>query len=233
MSEVDSSRSTSLQVSLTVDELAHAVLIKVFKLVGPLLGGFVQSVLKDVYGEEQWRRKAGDGLSKEMYSRLEKTRKQSLKDVYLVTELILQNLQVFLERFEFVGADESARLTKLALEVDRVSLTRTYLFHGVQVSNEDVQHCIHSLEKIWRGFSQLDAIASISTIVDQLRKHREVSMKPSDPTPHGTSVRPMPALKNEEPCTKNLPLHFVSFRKKHLPSRPSPRDFFSITSISI
>ena len=200
MSEVDSSPSTSLQVSLTVDEFAHAVLIKVFRLVGPLLGRLVQSVFKDVYGEEQWRRKAGDGLTKEMCSRLEKTRKQSLKDVYLVTELILQNLQVFSKRFEFVGGDESARLTKLALEVDRVSLTRTYLFHGVQVSNEDVQHCILSLQEIWRGFSQLDAIASKSTVVGQLRSHREVRKILSHPTPsntpkHGTPVHSIPASK--------------------------------------
>ena len=176
MAEVNKERisrpTESLQVWLTVDEFAHAVLIKVFRLVGPLLGRFVQSVLKDVYGEEQWRRKAGDGLSKEMYSRLEKTRKQSLKDVYLVTELILQNLQVFSERFEFVGGDKSVRLTKLALEVDRVSLTRTSLFHGVQVSVVDVQRCVLSLEEIFRGFQQLNT--GMSAIAGELRNHRKV-----------------------------------------------------------
>ena len=162
-------------VSLTTDELGHSVLIRVFALVGPLLGRLVQRVLKDVYGEELWRRKAGDGLSKEMYSRLEKTRKQSLKDVYLITELILQNLEIFSQCFLWVGDDKIDCLSKLALEVDRVSRTRICLFHGVQISIEDAYGCVLSLQEIWRGFPQLDA--SRSSVVCELSHYREVRPK--------------------------------------------------------
>ena len=163
-------------VSLTTDEFGHSVLIRVFALVGPLLGRLVQSVLKKVYREEaEWCRKAGDGLSRDMYSRLKKTQEQSLKDVYLISELILENLEVFSQCFVRVGEDEIDRLSKLALEVDRVSRTRICLFHGAQVSIEDVYGCVLSLEEIWRGFPQLDA--SRSSVVCELSHYREVRPK--------------------------------------------------------
>ena len=164
--------TTHLEVSLTMEEFGQARLMRLFRLVGPLLGRLVQRVLKDMYGEEEWRRKAGDGLSKEMYSRLEKTRKQSLKDVFLITELLLHNLEVFSGSFDRDGSEASVSLSTLALAADRVSLTRTCVFHGVRLSTENVRDCVHSLEKIWRGFPQL--AASGPSVVDELRSCREV-----------------------------------------------------------
>ena len=120
---------------VSVDEIAHSHLINAFKVIGPALGICIQSKLSQAYGEEKWRQKAGYGLSKGMYSRLEDTRRHPLKDIFLICELILFNVEVFsADMVNIHGIREKAVwLERLVADVDFVSRTRTLLFHGVCV----------------------------------------------------------------------------------------------------
>ena len=164
---------------VTVEELGHAVLIKSFRLVGAALGEFVTAVLQNVF-QEQWREKAGEDLTKKtlLKLRLKSTRGQALplKDVYLVTELILLNLEVFQKEVRR-GAKESEegfRLERMATDVDCVNCTRTWLFHGVDVSLNEAGRCLLCLENTWRCFAQLEE--ATPSVIDGLKALREVRL---------------------------------------------------------
>ena len=154
---------------VSVEELGHAVLIKTFRMVGAKLGEFVMTVLKRVYGELQWRRKAGEALSRRTFEHLERTRRRGLKDMWLATELMLHNLEVFEQEAnpsnEF-EKEENIRLGRMAMDVDCVNQTRNYLFHGFDVSPEEALRCIWSLENTWRRFAHL--VDNGSTVIDDL-----------------------------------------------------------------
>ena len=126
---------------ISTEELGYALLIKIFRAIGSKLGGFVVTVLKRVYGEVQWRRKAGEAFTRGAFEQLEKTRRVGLKDVWLATELILHNLEVFQKEIKRSGQmeEEIIRLERMAMDVDCVNRTRNYLFHGFDVSPEESQ----------------------------------------------------------------------------------------------
>ena len=149
-------------LQVTANELGHAVLIRTFRLVGATLGQYVIRVLQRVYGDDHWQQKAGELFTKSTFSRLENTRRQGLSDIYLATELILHNLEVFQKEMRSKadsaaghGSIETFGLLRLAMDVDWVNKTRTWLFHGVDVSPEEAVKCILCLENIWRCFAQL------------------------------------------------------------------------------
>ena len=70
------------EFQVSVDEIAQRSPQSMhLKVIGPALGICIQSKLSQAYGEEKWRQKAGYGLSKGMYSRLEDTQRHPLKDM--------------------------------------------------------------------------------------------------------------------------------------------------------
>ena len=158
---------------VTVDEFGHAVLIKSFRVVGTALGEFIVKVLKRVYGEE-WQEKAGEAFTRNTSARLKKTRRQALKDVFLATELILHNLEVFQrEMMRSEEKEESIRIERMALDVDQINMTRTWLFHGVNVSPSEVRRCLLCLENVWRRFAQLEKL--LPEVIDELDALQKVS----------------------------------------------------------
>ena len=143
---------------VNIEEVGHAILLRTFRMIGSALGDFVMTTLKRVYGELQWRRKAGEAFTKGTFKRLEDTEKRGLNDVWLATELILHNLEVFQREIkQSCGMEESVRLERLAVDVDCVNRTRTYLFHDMyDVSPNEVMRCIWCLENTWRSFASLE-----------------------------------------------------------------------------
>ena len=160
-------------LQVTANELGHAVLIRTFRLVGATLGQYVIRVLQRVYGDDHWQEKAGELFTKSTFSRLENTRRQGLSDIYLATELILHNLEVFQKEMRSKadsGSIETFGLLRLAMDVDCVNKTRTWLFHGVDVSPEEAVKCILCLENIWWCFAQLEKGGTL----EKLSAQREV-----------------------------------------------------------
>ena len=143
---------------VSADEVAHSLLIKTFKLISATLGKCIQDKLSQIYGEELWRRKAGDNLSQGMISRLEDTRRHPLKDIFLICELILYNVEV-LSQVDVVDVDEvrdrSVWIERLVEDVDLVTRTRTLLFHAKAVSVSEVVRCLVRLERLCRRLPQL------------------------------------------------------------------------------
>ena len=160
---------------ISPEELGHALLIKIFRMIGSKLGGFVVTVLKRVYGEVQWRRKAGEAFTRGAFEQLEKTRRVGLKDVWLATELILHNLEVFQKEIKRSGEmkEEIIRLERMAMDVDCVNRTRNYLFHGFDVSPEEARRCIWSLENTWRRFAHLEDNGTL--VIGDLENHQKVA----------------------------------------------------------
>jgi len=177
---------TLVEVSLDEIELIHIILFKAFLSVGPILGHFVQSILSKVYGE-QWPRQAGDMLSKQMFSRLpldgqRERKKEPLKDLYLVCELILDNLEVFQKAmtdssngWRMRGVHACVRLARLAAKVDFVSQTRTRLAHKFDVSAEDCSQCFDCIGAIFRGFQHLEG--DRVSVMDELESGKSVRGK--------------------------------------------------------
>ena len=144
----------------TVDEVGHALLLRVFLEVSPSLGHYLQTVLSDIYGEERWRRRAGRCLTPEMKKRLEMTRKLPLKDMYLMCELIVDNLEELIPGWVDIDGvgEEGFRLERLAVDVDNVSRTRTALFHGCRPSAREIHRCLYSLVRLLRRIPNLVAM---------------------------------------------------------------------------
>ena len=142
---------------VSVDEIAHAHLINAFKVIAPALGKCIQSKLSQAYGEEEWRQKAGCGLSKGMLSRLEDTWRHPLKDMFLICELILFNVEVLsVDMVDVDGVKEKAVwLERFVVDVDLVSRSRTFLFHGQCVSVSEVIRCLVRLERLCHRLPQL------------------------------------------------------------------------------
>ena len=87
-------KSKSLIVfNATVDEVGHALLLQAFQSVSPSLGRNLHGSLSEIYGEENWRRPAGRFLTQQMQKRLEMTRQVPLIDMYLICEVIINNLE--------------------------------------------------------------------------------------------------------------------------------------------
>ena len=151
----DITEHSILQVS--VDEIASSHLINALKVIGPALGICIQSKLSQAYGEEKWRQKAGYGLSKGMYSRLGDTRRHPLKDIFLICELILFNVEVLsVDMMDIDGVrDKAVLLERIVADVDLVSRTRTFLFHGQFVSVSEVVRCLARLERLCHRLPQL------------------------------------------------------------------------------
>ena len=142
---------------VSADEAAHSLLITTFRLISPDLGKCIQNKLSQIYGEELWRRKAGENLSQGMFSRLEDTRRRPLKDIFLICELILYNVEVL--SVDMVDIDgvrpRSVWLERLVEDVDLVNQTRTLLFHAKNVSVSEVLRCLVRLERLCRRLPHL------------------------------------------------------------------------------
>ena len=160
---------------VSVDEVAQAHLINAFKVIAPPLGKCIQTKLSQAYGEEKWRQKAGYGLSTGMYARLEDTRRHALKDMFLICELILYNVEALgVDMMDIDGVREKAVwLERLVADVDLVSRTRTLLFHGTCVSVSEVVQCLVRLERLCRRLPQLVLNRKKQ---DELQQHVQVSV---------------------------------------------------------
>ena len=160
---------------VSVDEMAHSRLINAFKLIGPALGKYIQSKLSQAFGEEKWRQTAGYELSKGMYSRLEDTRRHPLKDMFLICELILFNVEVLsVDMVDIDGVrDRPLWLQRFVADVDLVSRTRTFLFHGICMSVSEVVRCLVRLERLCHRLPQLVLNRKKR---DELQQHVQVSV---------------------------------------------------------
>ena len=142
---------------VSIDEIAHTLLIKSFKLVAQPLGKCILCKLSQTYGENAWRQIAGGGLSFGEHKRLLGTQRHHLKDMHLICELILFNVEVLsVDMVDIDGVREKAVwLERLVADVDLVSRTRTFLFHGMCVSVSEVVRCMVRLERLCHRLPQL------------------------------------------------------------------------------
>ena len=142
---------------VSIDEIAHTLLIKSFKLVAQPLGKCILSKLSQTYGENAWRQIAAGGLSFGEHKRLLGTQRHHLKDMHLICELILFNVEVLsVDMVDIDGVREKAVwLERLVGDVDLVSRTRTFLFHGMCVSVSEVVRCLARLERLCHRLPQL------------------------------------------------------------------------------
>ena len=144
--------SDEVTFDVTWSEIARAVLLRVFKRISPVLGAHVRSAYQEVYGEDGWLTAGKDCLSRRMLAKIEKTPDVLLHDIFIMTELMAARLdRVFLGRWfrGVVGASHhSALLQRLSADVDCVSRTRTWLFHGVDVSIGEVYRCVESVVRL-------------------------------------------------------------------------------------
>ena len=144
--------SDEVTFDVTWSEIARAVLLRVFKRISPVLGAHVRSAYQEVYGEDGWLTAGKDCLSRRMLAKIEKTPDVLLHDIFIMTELMAARLdRVFLGRWfrGVVGASHhSALLQSLSADVDCVSRTRTWLFHGVDVSIGEVYRCVESVVRL-------------------------------------------------------------------------------------
>ena len=144
--------SDEVTFNVTWSEIARAVLLRVFKRISPVLGAHVRSAYQEVYGEDGLLTAGKDCLSRRMLAKIEKTPDVLLHDIFIMTELMAARLdRVFLGRWfrGVVGASHhSALLQSLSADVDCVSRTRTWLFHGVDVSIGEVYRCVQSVVRL-------------------------------------------------------------------------------------
>ena len=134
----------------TADEGGQALLLQAFQLVSPSLGHYLKCSLSGIYGDESWRRRAGRFLTQQMTKRLEMTGQRPLKDIYLICELILNNLEELSAGWVDIDGviQEGFRLERLAVDVDNVSRTRTVLFHGRSPTVREVYRALVSLVRL-------------------------------------------------------------------------------------
>ena len=140
-----------LTFDMTAGELARAVLLRAFKMASPPLGTHVLCRYRRAYGEDSWLKAAQDCLSRRMLTKVKDHPTVLQQDIFILSELLVEKLdRVFLPSFRGVaGATErSLLLQSMVADVDCVSRTRTWMFHGVDVSVREVYRCLVSLQRL-------------------------------------------------------------------------------------
>ena len=113
-------------------------------------------------------------LSNDMRRRVSQALDVMREDMYLITEILIDRADdVFLRNISAPGweKDECIRLQRLILEADCVSVTRTSLFHGEEVSAPEAHRALSSLERLCRRMS------ATSELLQEVHSRIEVSIK--------------------------------------------------------
>ena len=141
------------------DEVAVALLLRVFTIATPELGDYVSQRMKRRFGERKWFDKILESMGRSrLLPRLEKGANILRRDTHLITKIFLSELETL------VSADTSDEpavdidkvelrgvlLQRVAVEVDCIGKRRNALDHGVDLSASEVFRCLQSLERLWR-----------------------------------------------------------------------------------
>ena len=141
----------SSSFGLSLDELSHVVLMRILHRSSEVLGAYVRNAFQRVYGEVAALSALSRCLSRRMMSKLHNDPTVVDKDIYVITDVIMGNLDsvFFAHAPDLYGlASMSELLRSVAMDVDCVSQTRTCLFHGVEISAHESHRCAQSLKRL-------------------------------------------------------------------------------------
>ena len=170
-----SSEGVSLRpsVTLSAEQLAVACLLYAFEVAAPFLGICIISTFKRIFLEEKWFHEATMFLSNDMRRRVSQSLDVVREDMYVITEILIDRADdVFLRNISAPDweKDECVRLQRLTMEADCVSVMRTRLFHGDDISAPEAHRALSSLERLCRRMS------ATSEQLQDIQARLEVSM---------------------------------------------------------
>ena len=112
-------------------------------------------------------------LSNDMRRRVSQSHDVMREDMYVITEILIDRADdVFLRNISALSweKDECVRLQRLTMEADCVSVTRTRLFHGDDISAPEAYRALSSLERLCGRMS------ATSELLQEIHSRLEVSM---------------------------------------------------------
>ena len=148
----------SWMLEASPDELAVALLLRVFTMATPVLCDYVTQRMKRRFGERKWFDKILQGLGRSrLRPRLEKQPNTLRHDIHIVTKIFLNEIEtvVYTDGSGLYSTDidkvklDGILLQRIAVEVDCIGETRNALHHGISLSASEVLLCLQSLERLW------------------------------------------------------------------------------------
>ena len=147
-----------MDVSSIPDEVAVALLLRVFTIATPVLGDYVSQRMKRRFGERKWFDKILESMGRSrLRPRLEKAANMLRRDIHLITKIFLSELETVVSADASDGpavdidkvALRGVLLQRVAVAVYCIGKTRNALHHGVDLSASEVFRCLQSLERLW------------------------------------------------------------------------------------
>ena len=146
--EIFTQNHSRIVLPLTTREACQAVLLRVFTRIAPALGEVVSKTLCRVHGADRWSAEVNGCLGKTVRRKFDRDPSVLREDLFLITEVLIDKVNELLP-FCCRHGYRGVHLESFVSEVYCVSVARNRLFHGGDLSGNEVYRCLLSLESVY------------------------------------------------------------------------------------